>query len=79
MISLLFNSYYAIGTHSSAKGASYALFLFLHISGRVTLGVKLVLGDRKTFFGASVYAKTAALTHIGVKSYFSQFIFLLFD
>ena len=77
MISLLFNGYYAIGAHSCAECTANALFLILHIRGGVTLGVKLILGDSKAVLGAGVNAQTATLTHIRVKNYFTQFIFLL--
>ena len=75
MISLLFNRDDAIRAHSGTEGTTDAFFLILHKRGGIALLIQLVFRNSKTFLGASVYTQATTLTHICVKSYFSQFTF----
>ena len=69
---LLFNRDDAIRAHRCAERTANALILFLHISGRISLGVQLILCNCQALLGASVHTKSASLTQISVKCYLNH-------
>ena len=67
----------AIGTHCRTECTTYTFFLILDECRGIALCVKLVGGDLKTALGTSADAKTAALAHIGIKSYLCHSFLLI--
>ena len=74
--SLLFHGDYAVRTHRCAECTADTFLLLLHVSGRITLLIELVVCDRKTLLGTYINAQSAALAKIGVKSYLCHFFLL---